>query len=619
MPEKLTKKKPIDYKRAWAEARELVWRHRRSLAAGLAIMLVNRLAGLVLPASSKYLIDDVLARSRGDLLLPIAGLAATAVVIQAVTTYALSQVVSIAAQRAIADMRINVQKHVLHLPVSFFDSTKSGVLISRIMQDAEGVRNLVGTGLIQLTGGVLTAIIGIVVLFVLNWRLTAVMLVVLLAFGALMAVAFARLRPIFRERSVINAEVTGRLAESVGGIRILKVYVAEGREERLFGEGVLRLFDNVRRSITGTSIVGTGATLIIGTIGVLMILIGGRSILDGSMTLGGLVMYIFFIGMVAAPLVQIASVGTQISEAFAGLDRIREIRDMSTEDQQDEALLPVGELEGRVEFRDVRFSYVPETPVLRGVSFTANAGSTTALVGSSGSGKSTLIGLVMAFNRPDSGEILVDGRRLDTLRLRDYRSQLGVVLQDNFLFDGTIRENIAFARPAASEEEIREVSRIAHCDEFINGFERGYDTIVGERGVKLSGGQRQRVAIARAILADPRILILDEATSSLDSESEALIRDGLRSLRRGRTTFVIAHRLSTIESSDQILVLEAGEIVERGTHAELITLAGRYRHLYEKQYGVERDRFINPGEDFTPEIPSPLGDVEASRPARGVL
>lgn len=613
------KKKPIDYKRAWAEARELVWRHRRSLAAGLAIMLVNRLAGLVLPASSKYLIDDVLAKSRADLLLPIAGIAATAVIIQAVTTYALSQVVSIAAQRAIADMRINVQKHVLHLPVSFFDSTKSGVLISRIMQDAEGVRNLVGTGLIQLTGGLLTAIIGIVVLFVLNWRLTAVMLVVLLAFGALMAFAFAKLRPIFRERSVINAEVTGRLAESVGGIRILKVYVAEGREERLFGEGVMRLFENVRRSITGTSIVGTGATLIIGTIGVLMIIIGGRSILDGSMTLGGLVMYIFFVGMVAAPLVQIASVGTQISEAFAGLDRIREIRDMSTEDQQDEALLPVGELEGRVEFRDVRFAYVPETPVLRGVSFVANAGSTTALVGSSGSGKSTLIGLVMAFNRPDSGEILVDGRRLDTLRLRDYRSQLGVVLQDNFLFDGTIRENIAFARPAASEEEIREVSRIAHCDEFINGFEHGYDTIVGERGVKLSGGQRQRVAIARAILADPRILILDEATSSLDSESEALIRDGLRSLRRGRTTFVIAHRLSTIESSDQILVMEGGEIVERGTHAELIALNGRYRHLYEKQYGVERDRFINPGEDFTPEIPSPLEEVEAARPTRGAL
>ena len=601
-----SKKKKVNYQRAWSEARELVWLHRRSLMAGIALMLVNRISGLVLPASSKYLIDDVLGKNRGDLLLPLAGAAAAAVIVQAITTYALSQVVSVAAQRAIADMRVSVQKHVLHLPVSYFDSTKTGVLISRVMTDAEGVRNLVGTGLIQLTGGILTAIIGIVVLFALNWQLTAVMLFVLAAFGALMAVAFARLRPIFRERSVINADVTGRLAESLGGIRIVKVYVAEKREERLFSEGVMRLFNNVRTSITGTSIVGTGAALIIGTIGVLMILMGGRAILDGTMTLGGLVMYIFFVGMVAAPLVSIASIGTQISEAFAGLDRIREIRDMSTEDEEDERLAPLTELEGRVEFRDVRFAYVKETPVLRGVSFVAEAGSTTALVGSSGSGKSTLIGLVMAFNRPDSGEILVDGESLDSVRLRDYRSQLGVVLQDNFLFDGTIRENIAFAKPDATDEEIREVSRIAHCDEFINGFENGYDTIVGERGVKLSGGQRQRVAIARAILADPRVLILDEATSSLDSESEAMIRDGLRSLRRGRTTFVIAHRLSTIESADQILVLEAGEIVERGTHSELMKLNGRYRQLYDKQYGLERDRFINPGEDFTPEPPSPL-------------
>jgi subfamily B ATP-binding cassette protein MsbA len=563
-------------------------------------MLVNRLSGLVLPASSKYLIDDVVGKSRGDMLLPLAGVAALAVIIQAITSYSLSQVVSIAAQRAIADMRMEVQKHVLHLPVSYFDSTKTGVLISRVMTDAEGVRNLVGTGLIQLTGGMLTALIGVVVLFKLNWRLTAVMLVVLVAFGAMMSIAFARLRPLFRERGEINAEVTGRLAESLGGIRILKVYTAEEREQRLFGDGVMRLFDNVRRSITGTSIVGTGATLIIGIIGVLIILIGGRSILAGSMTLGGLVMYIFFVGLVAAPLVQIASIGTQISEAFAGLDRIRELRDMRTEDQEDEALSRLGELEGRVEFRDVRFSYGKDVPVLKGVSFVSNAGSTTALVGSSGSGKSTLIGLVMAFNKPDSGQVIVDGRDITTVRLRDYRQQLGVVLQDNFLFDGTVRENIAFARPDATEEEVREVSRIAHCDEFVDGFENGYDTIVGERGVKLSGGQRQRVAIARAILADPRILILDEATSSLDSESEALIRDGLRSLRRGRTTFVIAHRLSTIESADQILVLEAGEIVERGTHSELIGMSGRYRQLYEKQYGIETDRFINPGEDFTP-------------------
>ncbi|MDQ3243769.1 MAG: ABC transporter ATP-binding protein/permease, partial [Gemmatimonadota bacterium] len=395
----------------------------------------------------------------------------------------------------------------------------------------------------------------------------------------------------------------------------LKVYVAEAREERIFGEGVGRLFDNVKRSITGTSLVGAGATLIVGAIGVLLIIIGGRSILDGSMTLGGLVMYIFFIGLVAAPLVQIASVGTQISEAFAGLDRIREIREMTTEDAADPEKLEVSAMRGEVMFRNVTFSYVPGVPVLRNVSFTAAAGSTTALVGSSGSGKSTLIGLVMAFNRPDAGVVLVDDHELGALRLREYRAQLGVVMQDNFLFDGTIRENISFARPDATDAEIREVSRIAHCDEFISGFEKGYDTIVGERGVKLSGGQRQRVAIARAILADPRILILDEATSSLDSESEALIRDGLRSLRRGRTTFVIAHRLSTIESADQILVMEEGQIVERGTHRELIVLKGRYRQLYDKQYGLERDRFINPGEDFTPVEPSPREEIPRPLPA----
>lgn len=603
-------KKKINYQRAWAEARELVWRHRRSLTVGLFLMLLSRLSGLVLPASSKYLIDEVLAKHRPQMLTWIALAAIAAVLVQASTSYALSQVVSIAAQEAIAEMRMNVQKHVLHLPVSYFDSTKTGVLISRIMSDAEGVRNLVGTGLIQLVGGLFTAIIGVGVLFALNWRLTAVVLVVLLTFGALMAMAFARLRPLFRERSVINAEVTGRLAESIGGVRVLKVYVAEKREEKTFGEGVMRLFDNIKRSITGTSLVGAGATLIVGAIGVIMITVGGRSILNGSMTLGGLVMYIFFIGLVAAPLVQIASVGTQISEAFAGLDRIREIRDMATEDEQDEQRQHLDVLEGSVEFRDVIFAYVPGIDVLKGVSFKSEAGSTTALVGSSGSGKSTLIGLVMAFNRPQSGEILVDGNDLAGVRLRDYRSQLGVVMQDNFLFDGTIKENIAFARPDATDEAIQAVSRIAHCDEFVEQFPQKYDTIVGERGVKLSGGQRQRVAIARAILADPRILILDEATSSLDSESEAMIRDGLRSLRSGRTTFVIAHRLSTIESADQILVMEEGRIVERGTHRELIAMNGRYRQLYDKQYGAERDRFINPGEDFTPVAPSPLEELK---------
>jgi subfamily B ATP-binding cassette protein MsbA len=602
-PEKQEKKK-LNVARAWAESRELIWTHRRSLSIGLAIMLVNRVSGVVLPGSTKFLVDDVIGKGRSDMLLPLALAVGTATLVQAVTAFALSQVVSIAAQRAITDMRRSVQSHVLNLPVGYFDGTKTGSLINRIMSDAEGVRNLVGTGLIQLTGGLLTAAIALGVLFYLNWRLTAFTIFVLLGFGGMMAYAFKRLRPVFRERSVIQAEVSGRLAETIGGIRIVKVYTSEERERGIFGEGVERLFKNIAKTITATSLVGAATTVIAGAIGVLLTVFGGRAVLSGAMTLGDLIMYVFFIGLVAAPLVQIASIGTQITEAFAGLDRIREIRDTPPETADAAARHAVAELEGDVVFDDVTFAYNEGVDVLRNVSFHARAGTTTALVGSSGGGKSTLIGLVMAFNRPATGQIRIDGRDLATLRLSDYRRNLGVVMQDNFLFDGTIRENIAYSRPTASDAEIRDVARIAHADEFIDKFEKHYDTVVGERGVKLSGGQRQRVAIARAILADPRILILDEATSSLDSESEAMIRDGLRSLRRGRTTFVIAHRLSTIESADQILVLEEGRIVERGTHRELLSLGGRYRQLYDRQYGLERDRFINPGEDFTPEEPS---------------
>ena len=598
-------KKPIDYSRAWSEARQLIWSHRRPLAIGLSVMLVNRFAGLVLPASSKYLIDDVIGNRRVEMLLPLALAGGVATLIQAVTGFALSQVVSVTAQRAITDMRRAVHAHVLRLPVAFFDSTKTGILISRVMNDAEGIRNLVGTGLVQLTGGLVTAIVGLVVLFSLNWKLTLAMLIILGAFGGMMAGAFARIRPLFRARGELTADATGRLAESLGGIRIVKVYVAEEREEKIFTTAVEKLFRNIAKTITGTSAVGAGATVIVGAIGVLMIVVGGRAILAGTMTLGDFVMYIFFVGLVAAPLIGIASIGTQITEAFAGLDRIRELRQMASEQSEDAARSPLPDVDGQVAFENVSFEYVTGRPVLKDVSFVAQAGFTTALVGPSGSGKSTLINLVMAFNRPNGGRVLVDGQDLAGVRLLDYRGQLGVVLQDNFLFDGTIRENIAFSKPDATDEEIRAAGRIAHCDEFVDQFELKYETIVGERGVKLSGGQRQRVAIARAIVADPRILILDEATSSLDSESEALIRDGLRSLRRGRTTFVIAHRLSTIESADQILVLDDGRLVERGTHAELIRLDGRYRQLYDKQYGIERDRFINPGEDFTPEEPSP--------------
>jgi ATP-binding cassette, subfamily B, putative efflux pump len=586
---------------AWEEARALIWTHRKRLALGLALMIVNRLSGLVLPTTTKYLMDDVISKGNWDLLPTLALAAAAATIVDASTAFANSQILGVAAQRAITEMRKDVEAHVMRLPIRYFDSTKSGILISRIMSDAEGIRNLVGTGLVQLTGSLLTATVAMGVLLYLNWRLTTVTIVILGAFGGGMATAFKRLRPLFRERGQINAEVTGRLSESLSGVRIVKAYTAEKREELVFAKGAHRLFRNVAKSLTGVSAVTAFSSVVIGATGIAMMLIGGASIKNGSMTIGDLVMYLSFTALMTMPVIQLASIGTQLSEAFAGLDRIREIRRMATEDQEDAGKAALPDVRGEVMFDDVSFEYTAGVPVLKHVSFHAAAGSTTALVGSSGSGKSTLISLVMTFNRPTTGRVLVDGKDLMTIKLRDYRSQLGVVLQDNFLFDGTIAENIAYGNPHATREAIKAVSRVAHCDEFIESFERQYDTIVGERGVRLSGGQRQRVAIARAILADPRVLILDEATSSLDSESEALIQDGLRSLRQGRTTFVIAHRLSTIRSADQILVLEQGEIVERGTHEELLAVNGRYRQLYDKQYRFEKDRFINPGEDFTPE------------------
>ena len=599
------KKKPVRWSEAWAEARSLVHAHRKRLGLGLGLMLVSRLAGLVLPASSKFLVDDVIGKGNMDLLVPLAMAVGAATVVQAATAFSLSQVLGVAAQQAIADMRQRVQAHAMRLPTSYYDSTQTGVLISRIMTDAEGIRNLVGNGLVQLVGGTVTGIISLGVLFWLNWGMTTLTLAILGAFGVSMAIAFRRLRPIFRERGKINAEVTGRLNEALGGIRIVKTYTAEKREEAVFTEGVLRLFRNIASSITGVSSMMAFSTVVVGAIGVLMIVMGGRAIAAGDMTLGDFVLYLMFVGMVAAPIVQIASIGTQITEAFAGLDRIRELFQTKAENDGDEHRAALDDIEGRISFEDVHFEYVPGVPVLRGVTFDAPAGTTTALVGSSGSGKSTLISLVMAFNRPTQGVVRVDGQNLTGVRLGDYRRFLGVVLQDNFLFDGRVDDNIKYGKPDATLDDVKAVSRVAHADEFIEAFPDGYETIVGERGVKLSGGQRQRVAIARAILADPRILILDEATSSLDSESESLIQDGLRRLRAGRTTFVIAHRLSTIRSADQILVVEEGQIVERGTHAELIALDGRYKQLYDKQYNFEIDRFINPGEDFTPEPAKP--------------
>jgi ATP-binding cassette, subfamily B, putative efflux pump len=613
------KKRRLSAQSVWREARDLVLERRGRLALGFGMMVISRLAGLVLPASSKFLVDNVfgnhtpppllaaaasaigLGSSRTDLLLLIALAVGAATLVQAATSFGLTMVLGITAQRSITEMRKNVQQHVARLPVRYFDSAKSGELISRIMTDAEGIRNLVGSGLVQLVGGLMTAAAGVLILVWLNWRLTVAVLVALALFGGGMAVAFRRLRPIFRERGQINAEVTGRLGEALGGVRLVKAYTAERREDLVFARGVHRLFRNVASTMTGIAAVTTFTSVIVGVVGVLIIVLGGRAILGGGMTLGDFVMYIFFTGLVAGPLVQIASIGTQITEAFAGLDRLREIRSVPTERDEDALREPLAEVRGDLAFEEVSFEYDSGVPVLREVSFAAPAGTTTALVGPSGSGKSTLTSLVMAFAHPTAGRITVDGHDLAGVRLDDYRSRLGVVFQDNFLFDGTVVENIAYGRPKASREEIEQAGRIAHCDEFVAGFPKGYDTVVGERGVKLSGGQRQRVAIARAILADPAILILDEATSSLDSESEALIQDGLARLRAGRTTFVIAHRLSTIRSADQILVLEAGRIIERGSHPELLALGGRYRQLYDKQYQFETDLFINPGEDFLPE------------------
>jgi subfamily B ATP-binding cassette protein MsbA len=595
------KKKKVNYANAWIEARVLMRAHRTQLSIGMALMLVNRLAGLVLPASTKYLIDLVINGHRKDLLVPIALAAGGATIVQAATSFGLSQVVSVAGQKAITNLRRRVQAHVLRLPVSFFDSTQSGILITRIMSDAEGVRNLVGTGIIQLIGGMLTAALAVGYLFWLNWRLTLSTLAILSLFGFMMAYAFNKLRPIFRERSKLNAEVSGRLGQTLGGARVVKVYTAEKREELVFTRGANRLFRNIASTITGTSAITAFSAVIVGAVGVLLMIVGGGDTIAGKMSIGDLFSYVLFVGLVTVPVIQMAAIGTQVSEAFAGLDRIRDIMTTVTEDANDASLAPLFSVDGDIVFEDVWFEYREGMPVLKDISFTAKEGTTTALVGSSGSGKSTLISLIMAFTRPLKGRITVAGRDIAQVRLHDYRKQLGVVLQDNFLFDGTIAENIAFSKPGATIAEIHAVAEVAHCGEFIEGFPDRYDTIVGERGVKLSGGQRQRIAIARAILADPKILILDEATSSLDSESEQQIRDGLATLRAGRTTFVIAHRLSTIQSADQILVLEHGEIVERGRHRELLANAGRYKQLYDKQYQIERDQFINPGEDYIPD------------------
>jgi subfamily B ATP-binding cassette protein MsbA len=559
-------------------------------------MIINRSSGLILPASTKYLVDDVINKRQTNLLLPIVVTVVAATIIQAITSYSLTQLLSKSSQRMITELRIKVQAHVGRLPVSFYDANKTGVLVSRIMSDVEGVRNLIGTGLIEFAGGILTAVFALIVLLRISVSMTAVAFAVLLIFALGLNRAFKTIRPIFRARPKINAEVTGRLTESLGGVRVVKGYHAEAREEKVFAAGVQRLLDNVLKTLTATSLMGLGATSLMGMVSASIMFLGARHILAGTMTLGVFLEYTIFLGLLVAPVFQIVGIGPQITEALAGLERTREVLNENLEDESPNRTDRLDRITGRVAFENVSFSYDSGKPVLHEISFESEPGTVTALVGPSGAGKSTIIGLIAAFYTPTSGRVLVDGHDLSRVRLDSYRSQLGVVLQETFLFDGTIRENVAFSRPESSEEEIMAACRIARVDEFADAFEKKYDTIVGERGVKLSGGQRQRVSIARAILADPRILILDEATSSLDSESEAFIQEGLRYLMRGRTTFVIAHRLSTVRRSDQILVIEAGRIIERGTHASLYAAGGRYYDLYTKQHGVESNLFLAPGE-----------------------
>ncbi len=580
----------------WPLVWELVRPRRGLLAVGFVLMAINRVSSLVLPYSTRYLIDSVIVKRNIQLLKPLVFGVLLATVIQGITSFSLTQLLSKSAQRLIAELRRKVQAHIGRLPVSFHDSTKSGVLVSRIMTDVEGVRNLIGTGLVDLVGGLLTAGIALVVLLRISTLMTVFAFGFLLCFGLALKKAFQTIRPIFRERGKINAEVTGRLSESLGGVRVVKGYHAEEREEKVFSLGVTRLLDNMMRTLTATSVMGLSASVLLGVVGAVIMFVGAKQILAGTLTIGGFFTYTLFMGFLIAPIMQIVQIGTQLTEALAGLERTHEILTEPAEDSDPLRTVTLPAIRGNIDFDGVSFSYDGARTVLRDVSFHAAPGTVTALVGSSGSGKSTTIGLISAFYVPSQGKILVDGIDLRTVRLDSYRTQLGVVLQESFLFDGTIRENVAFSRPDAGEEEVLRACRIARVDEFAESFADKYNTIVGERGVKLSGGQRQRISIARAILAEPRVLILDEATSSLDSESEQMIQQGLSYLMQGRTTFVIAHRLSTIRRADQILVVEQGQIVERGTHEELYSLRGRYFDLYTKQHGLESNLFLAPGE-----------------------
>jgi ABC-type multidrug transport system fused ATPase/permease subunit len=567
-----------------------------TLAVGLVLIAVSRVAGLVLPTSTKYLVDDVVGKSRADLLLPLVLAVVAATVLQGASSFALTQFLSKEAQRLIADMRRRVQVHIGRLPVAYYDANKTGALVNRIMTDVEGVRNLIGTGLVEFAGGLLSAGVACVLMLRISPVMTLVTLASVGVFAAVLYRAMKTLRPIFRERSEVYGQVAGRLTESLGGVRVVKGYHAEARESSVFSAGVDRLLANIVRTLTATSTMGLASTVLMGVVGAAVMYVGARQILSGALTLGGFFTYTLLLGFLVAPLFQVVSIGTQFSEALAGLERTREVLRETPEDADPRRAAPLPRIEGDVGFDAVAFAYEPGKPVLNGVSFHAPPGTVTALVGPSGAGKSTIIGLLAAFHTPTAGAVRVDGVDLATVRLDSYRTQLGLVLQETFLFDGTIRENVAFSRPDATEEQVLAACRLARVDEFAESFPDGYATIVGERGIKLSGGQKQRVSIARAVLADPRILILDEATSSLDSESEALIQEGLAHLMRGRTTVVIAHRLSTIRRADQILVIEGGRVTESGTHRALFERRGRYYEMYTRQHGVEANLFLAPGE-----------------------
>lgn len=595
------KKKPVRIMDQLPQIWALMRPRRGLLAIGMLLMAINRVSGLALPFTTKYLVDNVMIHHQTKMLMPLVGGVLLATILQGVTSYTLTQTLSKAAQRMITELRRKVQEHVGRLPVAYYDENKTGALVSRIMSDVEGVRNLIGTGLVEFIGGLLTAAIALYMLLRISPVMTGLAAGLLLVSMLGLRKAFGILRPIFRERSKISAEVSGRLTESLSGVRVVKGYHAEDREADVFTAGVQRLLDNVIKSLTTMSMMSFSTTALGGVVGALVMLVGSHQVLQGKITVGQFMSYTAFLAFMIAPVFQVVGIGTQLTEAVAGLERTKEVLDERPEDEDPRRTVTLPDIIGELAFDDVNFAYEPGKLVLQDVSFLSKPGTVTALVGSSGSGKSTIIGLVAAFHVPLSGRVLVDGVDLSTVRLDSYRTRLGVVLQESFLFDGTIRENVAFSRPYATEEEILAACRIARVDEFAERFPEKYDTIIGERGVKLSGGQRQRVSIARAILADPRILILDEATSSLDSESEMLIQEGLAQLMRGRTTFVIAHRLSTIRRADQILVVEGGKIAERGTHATLYAKAGRYRELYDKQHGLEANLFLATGEGEMPE------------------